>query len=161
VAEALRLRSAVTTDVEELLRVEREANLPALGHVFPPEQFPYPDDGVRRRWADVLADPTCSVTVALVGDEPADEEVVGFVAWRGGVVEHVGVHPSYQRRGLATRLLAHATGRMTRDVTPSLWVLVDNDGARSLYSRLGWAETGRHRRAEFPPFPDEIELLAP
>lgn len=34
------LRPAVTADVEELLRVEREANLPALHDVFRPEQFP-------------------------------------------------------------------------------------------------------------------------
>jgi len=34
------LRPAVTANVEELLRVEREAKMPALHAVFPPEQFP-------------------------------------------------------------------------------------------------------------------------
>jgi hypothetical protein len=40
VVQAPVLGPAVTADVEELLRVEREANLPALHDVSPP----YPDE---------------------------------------------------------------------------------------------------------------------
>jgi ribosomal protein S18 acetylase RimI-like enzyme len=147
------LRAAVADDVDALLRVERDANLRALAHVFPPERFPYPERDVRLRWARVLDDADFSVTVA-----ERDAAVVGFVAWRGDVVEHLGVDPEDQRRGLGTRLLAHAAEAIASPAR--LWVLVDNEGARALYSRLGWSPTGREQPAEFPPYPAEIELQA-
>ena len=149
------LRSAVPADVDELLRVEREANLPALHEVFPPDEFPYPDAEVRDRWARVLRDPCYDVMLAV-----DDGALVGFVAWRGAVVEHLGVHPSVQRRGLAGLLLARAVPSISPEL-PSLWVLVDNAGARAFYTQLGWRATGRARRAEFPPYPHEVELRAP
>lgn len=145
------LRAGDVRDVDDLLRVERAANLVALAHVFPPEQYPYPDDDVRERWLRVLHDPLAQVAVA-----ERNGEVVGFVAWRRDVVEHLGVHPDAQRRGVGTRLLTHAVSAIGS--SPRLWVLVDNSNARAMYSSLGWAATGHERRAEFPPYPAEVEL---
>ena len=41
------IRAATRTDVETLLAIQRTASLAAFAHVFPPAEFPYPDDDVR------------------------------------------------------------------------------------------------------------------
>lgn len=147
-----RLRRATPQDATALRDVERAASLQALGHVFPPEEHPYPDEGVLARWVATLDDP--DVTVVVTED---DAGVSSFIAWDRTVVRHLGVRPDAWRRGLATRVLEHALA--TPDGSPSrLWCLAENHQALAFYAARGWVRTGRSRRAEFPPFPEEVEL---
>ena len=46
-------RPAREDEAGALRDLERAANLVALGHVFPPDRFPFPDDAVLARWAIV------------------------------------------------------------------------------------------------------------
>ena len=146
------LRRAGGSDAEQLTVVEREAGLAALGHVFPPDRYPYPTAEVRARWQRVLSEPHAACLVAQ-----REGEIVGFLAWQGDTVEHLAVHPSTMRRGVATVLLGQALDEIWADHPEArLWVLRDNQVARAFYR--GWTPTGLTRRAEFPPFPHELQL---
>ncbi len=151
IADLATFRLATSGDAEALVHLERDANLIALAHVFPPDQFAYPTDDVRRRWLDVLADPT--VTIAVV-DGP-ERRLDGLVAFDPHRLRHLAVHPDRWGTGLARRAVQYAVDRMA---TPRLWCLVENHRALGLYEHLGWRPTGRVQHAEFPPYPEEIEL---
>lgn len=147
IAGLLRFRLAGPDDADALTSIERDANLAALGHVFPPDRFPYPTDDVRGRWRATLADP--AVTVVL------DAWVDAFVAFDRDVLRHLAVHPDAWGTGAARAAVEYAVDRM--GPRPTLWCLADNHRARGLYEHLGWVPTGRTRRAEWPPHPGEIE----
>ncbi len=142
-------RRAGPGDADPLTDLERDANLAALGHVFPPDRFPFPWDGVRERWAATLDEP--GVVVEVV--EGAGRLEV-FLAHDGVTLRHLAVHPERWGTGLARvaveRALAAGASR--------LWCLVDNHRARGLYDHLGYEETGRSRQAPWPPYPTEVEL---
>lgn len=153
----LRLRLAHPGDAELLTDIERSASLSRLGHIFPPEDFPYPSDEVRQRWAEVLNDRTRLTLVAEVGGQPA-----GYACYGQEVIHHLGVGADFQRQGVGTALLAAAQDELFADLsTPEigLWVLQDNEVARAFYATMGWAETGETRTAEFPPYPAEIRMF--
>jgi len=61
----------------------------------------------------------------------------------GSNVYHIEVHSSYQRRGIATRMLKRALSVHARHGSPEfhLWRDDDSPGAR-LYERLGFVPTG-------------------
>jgi len=49
------------------------------------------------------------------------------------------VHPDFQGRGMARRLMSKVVRRqLMRNKTPFLHVMRDNTGARTLYERLGF-----------------------
>ncbi|TCI99054.1 GNAT family N-acetyltransferase [Aeromicrobium sp. IC_218] len=146
-------RPARAGDAEQLMDVERSAMTAALPHVFPPDEYPYPSAEVLARWRHELAEP--AVDVRVVDDPAGGRRLAAFVAWRGERVLHLGVRPEHWRSGLGTRLLAEATATAQR---PALWVLAENHRARQVYEHRGWRPTGRTQRAEFPPYPTEIEL---
>jgi GNAT superfamily N-acetyltransferase len=150
---AVTWRHATQADAGALRDLEREANLVGLAHVFPAEEFPFPDDGVLARWRATLAEP--GVTVLLT------EGVL--TSWDdGGRLRHLAVHPDHWGTGLAREGVALAVaGIRAAGRTPTLWVLVANHRARGLYEHLGWEPTGREQVAEWPPYPREIELRLP
>jgi ribosomal protein S18 acetylase RimI-like enzyme len=152
------LRRADPSDADVLLTVERDCGLEALGHVFPPESFPYPIEQVRARWEQVLVDPEAVTLLAVARETGAG---CGFVCVRQGVVEHLGVDPARQREGIGSLLLAEAVRIAHDDRTAevSLWCLVDNHRALSFYARAGWVSTGEIQQAEFAPFPFEQRLV--
>jgi ribosomal protein S18 acetylase RimI-like enzyme len=99
----------------------------------------------------------------------ADNRLVGNVSvyparWPGDhyrtwIIANVGVHPDYQRRGIATRLM-QASMEMIRQrggARAVLQVDADNDGARRIYERLGfitertWTTWRRSSAARIPP----------
>ncbi|HET7430684.1 MAG TPA: GNAT family N-acetyltransferase [Nocardioides sp.] len=137
-------RPATAADARALTELERDTNLVALAHVFP--GVPYPEDDVHARWSALLADPRVRVEVA----GPADRLDV-YLAWDDVRLRHLGVRPERWGEGLARAALARAGG------VRRLWVLADNDRARGCYEHLGWAPTGREQRAEWPPYPTEVE----
>ena len=68
-----------------------------------------------------------------------EDKAVGVVSVHNGLIENLYVLPSEQNRGCGSRLLDYAIkvcgGRR-------LWVLNINTGARRLYERRGFKETG-------------------
>ena len=147
-------RPATPDDAVALRDLERTASLAALGHVFPPDRYPYPDDDVLARWGLVLADPAVQVEVV-----EADAGLVCLVAWDAGSVRHLAVHPDWWGRGLAREAMGRAMAGITAGGVGRavLWCLADNERARGLYEHLGWRTTGREQDAAWPPYPTEVE----
>lgn len=126
------------------MALERDTNLVALAHVFP--DVPYPEDDVRNRWLQLIADP--EVTVEVVGPSERLEVYLAYDAVR---LRHLGVSPERWGEGLGRAAVDRAVG------TRRLWVLADNEQARGFYAQLGWRPTGRAQTAEWPPRPTELE----
>ena len=149
-------RVADTQDVVALRDLERTANLAGLGHVFPPDRYPFPDDAVLARWQIVLDDPETRV---LVADHPdGGTGLVAYAAYDDSTLRHLAVHPARWGEGLATAAIETVLHAMDlRGTTQaSLWCLVENRRARSLYEYLGWRQTDEAREAPWPPYPAEI-----
>jgi RimJ/RimL family protein N-acetyltransferase len=149
-------RTATPDDVAALRDLERAANLAALGHVFPPERFPFPDDDVLARWVLVLDDPDVSVLVAE--DDTGDKDLVMFAAYDSTTLRHLAVHPDHWGEGLASDAIdtvLHAMDRRGSTIA-SLWCLEENHRARRLYEYLGWRAEPDRREAPWPPHPTEM-----
>ncbi len=143
-------RAATPADALPLADLERDANLVALAHVFPPADHPYPYDDVLDRWRTLLADPDVVVEVL-----PAAGRLDALLARDRDRLRHLAVHPDRWGSGLGAAAVARASAYgVTR-----LWCLAANERARRLYERLGWRIGGAERRAEWPPYPLEIEYL--
>jgi GNAT superfamily N-acetyltransferase len=149
----LAVRPATEDDATALTTLERDVNLPALGHVFPVDEHPFPTADVEQRWRRLLADP--EVTVEVVDADGG--ELLAFVAYDERLLRHLAVHPGRWRRGWGSALVERAVSRMGPQ--PRLWCLVENRPARKLYEGLGWEPTGREQPAEWPPYPTEIEYI--
>lgn len=146
------IRKANDADLVALRDLERDANLVALAHIFPPHQYPYPADDVLARWRIVLDDPGCTT---LVVDGPG--RLDGLVAFDESTIRHLAVHPDRWGDGLARTLLEAACDRIEGPV--GLWCLVENHRARGLYEHLGWVPTGVQQESQFPPYPTEMECV--
>jgi GNAT superfamily N-acetyltransferase len=146
-------RDATLDDLSALRDLEREANLAALGHVFPPDRFPFPDDDVLARWALVLDEPGVVVRVA-----EADGSLVAVAAYDDSTLRHLAVRPDHWGNGLASSAIETALHAMdVRGCTiASLWCLEENHRARRLYEYLGWRATDDRREAPWPPHPTEM-----
>ena len=149
-------RTATPDDVTALRDLERAANLAALGHVFAPERYPFPDDAVLARWSLVLDDPDVSVLVAE--DDEADKDLVMFAAYDTTTLRHLAVHPEHWGERLATDAIALVLQAMDRrgSTLASLWCLEENHRARRLYEYLGWRPSRERREAPWPPHPVEM-----
>ncbi len=84
-----------------------------------------------------------------------DEKPAGIVSVTGSLIEDLYVLPEMQNRGYGTMLMQFAISQCTDP--PALWILENNDGARRLYRRMGFRETGR--RNAITNGLDEIELM--
>jgi RimJ/RimL family protein N-acetyltransferase len=150
-------RAATTDDLPALLDLERTASLAALGHVFPPERYPFPDDDVLARWALVLDEPDVEV---LVRDADPDEGggIDLLAAYDRRSLRHLAVHPDRWGSGLATTVIETVLRTMDEQGTTvaELWCLEENRRARRLYEYLGWRKTPDRRPAPWPPHPTEV-----
>lgn len=148
-------RQASSQDLLSLHDLERDANLVALGHVFPPERYPFPGVAVLARWRLVLEDP--SVTV-LVVDDPQGADLLAYTAFDHTSLRHLAVRPDHWGTGLATQAIEEALQGMglRGSVEASLWCLEENHRARRLYEHLGWRPTGDRQPAAWPPHPTEM-----
>jgi len=151
------LREATREDLWALTDLERAANLAALGHVFPPDRYPFPDDDVLARWALVLEE---GVTVRVLDGEAGLDAVA---AHDDATLRHLAVHPRRWGHGLGTRLVRLSLEAMAaRGATEAqLWCLEDNGRARRLYERLGWRPAADRREAVWPPHPTEMRYTRP
>jgi RimJ/RimL family protein N-acetyltransferase len=149
-------RAATTDDLPALLDLERTASLAGLGHVFPPERYPFPDDDVLARWALVLDEPGVDV---LVRDADPDQGGIDLLAaYDQRSLRHLAVHPDHWGSGLATTAIETVLRTMDERGTTiaDLWCLEENRRARRLYAYLGWRETTDRRPAPWPPHPTEM-----
>ena len=147
-------RAATVDDLTALLDLERAANLAGLGHVFPPERYPFPDGDVLARWALVLDEPGIEVLVRDAQDGGIDL----FAAYDDRSLRHLAVHPDQWGSGLATTAIEAVLHSMdVRGTTiAELWCLEENTRARRLYEYLGWREERDRRPAPWPPHPTEM-----
>ncbi len=83
--------------------------------------------------------------------------LAGFVSWRGDYVTWLYVDPELQRRGIGSRLLAHAL----EAIGPQAWTnaLAENEPAVSLYLRAGFEVVWR-RASECDGYPCTAMRLA-
>ena len=88
-----------------------------------------------RRFFSTVVLPTKQVWVAEV-----DGQVVGFIAFAERWVNHLYVKPTFQRRGIGTRLLAIAK---KSNPTLQLWVFESNEPAIAFYERQGFRTVER------------------
>ena len=151
-------RRAGPDEAAALRDLEKAANLAALGHVFPPERYPFPDDDVLARWAIVLDDPSMTVEVM---DGPSG--LLAFTAYGGDLLRQLAVHPDAWGRGLARAGVGRAVAAIEAGgaTEARLWCLVDNHRARGLYEHLGWRPGPERREAPWPPYPLEIDYVLP
>lgn len=151
----LRIRRARFDESRRLTDLERGASELALAHVFPPGEHPYPVAEVQRRWRRVLRDGRLRVFLLERENQP-----VGYVAFGGNQIRHLGVLADQHRRGYGSALLEFASLELFANQTPeaSLWVLTGNETARAFYRAHGWTETEERQTAEFPPFPEELKM---
>ena len=148
----LTIRKASPHDVELLLGIQRAASAAAFAHIFPPDLYPFPDDGVRELWVAALADPEVDVYVT-------EGEPVGSVSVGHGYLRTLYVVPEEWSRGVGSALHDHGVARLrARGVAEAkLWTLSANEAGRRFYERRGWRLTGETRVVPFPPNPLDVQ----
>jgi putative acetyltransferase len=147
------IREARLDEGPALAAVQERASVAALGHIFPPELYPYPRDAVHVRWVVALAERDTRTLIAV-----SDEEPVGAALVSREWLEGLYVIPDRWGTGLAGELHNRALD-VVRELGSErchLWVLEDNARARRFYERRGWRENGTTRVVEFPPNPLDI-----
>jgi GNAT superfamily N-acetyltransferase len=147
------IREARAAEAETLLAIQRGACVVAFAHIYPPEQFPFPDDAVVTAWREALADSDVEVYVAEAGGEP-----VGSVSVGDEFLRTLYVLPAHWRTGVGSALHDHALERLrARGCDQAkLWTLEENWDARRFYERRGWALNGETRVVPFPPNPIDV-----
>ena len=150
----LLIRAGVPQDVEALLGVQRDACTTAFAHIFPPEQYPFPDEAVREEWQKSLSGETVEVHVAEVEGLPA-----GVVTIDGEFLGQLYVLPGHQGGGVGSALHDHALERLRAggNERARLWCLEENLNARRFYERRGWELTEETRVVPFPPNPIDVQ----
>jgi tRNA dimethylallyltransferase len=148
------LRPARPDEAEAAFQVQRRASLAGLAHIYPPDRYPFPDEDVRERWREALADPAGHVVVA----EHTVAGIVGVAGALDGWLHGLYIVPECWGNGLAGRLHDEALRLLAADGATSarLWVLEDNERARRFYERRGWRRDGSERVVPFPPHPLDV-----
>jgi GNAT superfamily N-acetyltransferase len=148
------IRPARPDEAETLLAIQRDACLVAFAHIFPPEEYPFPDQDVLANWRAALAERETEVYVA------EDEGVpVGSVSLGNGFVSTLYVVPSHQGTGVGSALhdLALERLRAQGNDVAKLWTLEENWNARRYYENRGWTLTEETRVVPFPPQPLDVQ----
>ena len=115
-------------DITAVFLAARRAAMPWLPEL-------HSDEETLAYFARVLAE--CEVLVV----RPRTGRVIGFLALRGDVVDHLYVDPAAQRRGVGSELLAGAQARRPGGL--ELWAFQRNTPARAFYARHGFTELRR------------------
>jgi GNAT superfamily N-acetyltransferase len=147
------IREARAEESPVLAAVQELASLAALGHIFPPDLYPYPRAAVHARWVAAARDHAKRTLIALSDGEPVGAAFVSE-EWLEGLY----VVPARWGTGLADELHDRAleAARELGSKRCQLWVLEDNTRARRFYERRGWRENGQTRVVEYPPNPLDI-----
>lgn len=142
------VRDSGPHEAETHFALQREASLAALAHIFPPSEYPYPDDAVRERWRTVRGR-------VLLAER--DGVAVGVAAFEGKWLNGLYVHPDAWGTGAAARLHAAAVEAIAAAHDEAkLWCLEENRRARRFYEKHGWRLNGETRVVEYPPHPIDV-----
>jgi GNAT superfamily N-acetyltransferase len=146
------LRPAIPADVEACLAVQRRSAVVGYAHIFPQDEYPFPDDLVRVEWVARLSS-DAEALVAVDGDE-----IVGTATAQGPFLEALFVVPEQWGTGVAGRLHDAVLALIAAAGEPRarLNVMVDNSRARRFYERRGWRQDGRTEVTPFPPYPQTL-----
>ena len=118
-----------------------------LAHIYPPEEYPYPDDAIRERWRNWTG------TVFLAEEDGVALGVAGIDGcWLHGLY----VRPDAWGSGVAGALVEAALAALRDCTEVRLWVLEENRRERRFYERRGWRENGETRVVEYPPHPVDV-----
>ncbi len=122
------VRPAGSDDADAITAVFLASRAAAMPYL--PRRY---DHDETRWWVTHVVMPQCQVWVAQELDAP---QLLGFVAVKDDVLEHLYLSPEQRRRGIGSQLLAQAyrasPGRLT------LRVFTRNTDARAFYERHGF-----------------------
>lgn len=143
------LRPMRLEDLDQVIMVQEEGAVAALGHLFPQDAHPFPRAEVRQRWADELSRSEIQCFVV----EGSDRVVQGFVAISGDQFLHFGTAKSTWGSGLAGQAHDEVLDRFRKQgqVRARLWVFEGNGRARRFYENRGWVPTGQRAQSTFAP----------
>ncbi|MFD6163342.1 GNAT family N-acetyltransferase [Nocardia sp. NPDC060256] len=144
--ESVVLRAAGPPDATALARIQRDAELAAFSHIFPPDRYPYPFEAVVAEWDQARTD------ARIITAESAGR-IIGVVAANPGHLRSLYVSPPHWGTGIAQLLHDNAIDAETNTDQWQLWVLKDNNRARRFYERQGWHADGRTKPLDYPPHP--------
>ena len=134
---SLAIRRSGRDEADLQFALQREASLAGLSHIFPPEEYPYPDEAVRERWRAFLG----SVLVA-----EQDGAAVGLAAVEGCWLHGLYVLPAAWGTGVAARAArrrARCAARLRRRSSSGCWRRTSR--ARRFYEKHGWRRNGEQR----------------
>jgi len=144
---SLSIRRSGRDEAETHFAIQRAASLAGLSHVYPPDEFPYPDDAIRERWRE----PTGTVLLAERDGRSLGVAAVG-ACWLNGFY----VVPDAWGTDVARALHDAALAELADCAEIKLWVLEENRRARRFYEKSGWRPNGTSRVVEYPPNPLDI-----
>jgi GNAT superfamily N-acetyltransferase len=153
-SDAGRVRRVQPDEFVALFELEKVASLAGLGHVFPVEEFPFPDEEVLAKYRLWFEDPDFRALAVERG-----RRMIGHVAYDREQLRQLSVHPELWGSGLADAMVDVALDDMAAGgaAQARLWVLTANSRARRFYQRGGWAPTGKVSRSQFVPHPEMLE----
>jgi RimJ/RimL family protein N-acetyltransferase len=146
---SLTIRASGRDEAETHFALQRSASLAGLAHIFPADEFPYPDDAVRARWRE-----GSSLRVVLLAER--DGVSVGVAAVEACWLHGFYVEPNAWGTGVAAALHDAALAAMPGCAEIKLWVLEENRRARRFYEKHGWRQNGETRVVEYPPNPLDV-----
>lgn len=128
---AWQLRSASASDARRIAAIHREAFEAALPYI---PRLHSPDEDLAF-FGSAMETQHSVVAASTEGDE-----VLGFVMWTAGWVNHLYIAPGLQRRGIGALLLdAAGEWHVERNIQQiHLWTFQRNDRARRFYQKHGF-----------------------
>jgi GNAT superfamily N-acetyltransferase len=144
---SLSIRRSSRDEAETHFAIQRAASLAGLSHIYPPDEYPYPDDAIRERWREA----TGTVLLAEGDGRPLGVAAVD-ACWLHGLY----VVPDAWGTGVAQALHDAALAELPDCAEVKLWVLGENRRARRFYEKSGWRPNGTTRVVEYPPHPLDV-----
>lgn len=145
-AATLRIRPSGPHEAETLLAIQRAASLAGLAHIYPPDEYPYPDEAILERWRAFPG-------AIHVAEE--DGVAVGVAATHECWLHGFYIVPERWGSGIADALHDAALEPLDCDEV-KLWVLEGNGRARRFYEKRAWVPNGEERVVEYPPNPLDV-----
>lgn len=132
------------------MQVQQVGAVAGLGHIFDQEQYPFPAEQVRARWASEIDDQAIDCFAVI-----AENELAGFAATRGAEFLHFGTAVHWWGSGLADTAYEEVEAHLRAQGHQVLWLQVFEENLRAirLYQRHGWKPTEQATRSAYPPHP--------
>ncbi len=153
---AVSIRPATQGDAAAAAGIQLASALAGFAHIFPDWVAKPQLANLVAEWSELLADRAKSVMVAELGGT-----VVGVVAFGSddryapaghAHLKKLYVRPESSSRGIGGALHDLAVDELRRAGHRAvwLWVLEENQRARSMYERRGWVAHSEERRTDWP-----------